>query len=61
MLFGLLIPLAFIGSELYGLIGIFIAIPVANILSGIGARLILNKVLGSIFNELSEKAIQNKN
>ena len=51
MLFVLLIPLVLIGSDLYGLIGIFIAIPVANILSGIGARFILNKVLRLNFDE----------
>ncbi len=48
MLFGLLIPLVFVGSEAYGLIGIFTAIPIANIISGIGARLVLQRVLEMI-------------
>jgi putative MATE family efflux protein len=48
MLFGLLIPFVLIGSNLYGLIGLFIAIPLANILSGIGARLALVKILDSL-------------
>ena len=48
MLFGLLIPFVFVGSEAYGLVGIFTAIPIANIVAGIGARLVLQRVLETI-------------
>ncbi len=45
MLFGLLVPFVFIGSLIYGLTGIFLAIAITSIVAGIGARIVLKKVL----------------
>jgi len=47
-IFVLYVPLAYAGSYLFGVWGIFAAISVANIIAGIAAYLWLKKVLGNV-------------
>jgi putative MATE family efflux protein len=44
-MFGLMVPLAYIGSRLFGLIGIFGAIPFAYIVTGLASCLLLGRFL----------------
>ncbi len=55
-MFVLLIPLAYIGSSLFGLVGIFGAIIVANTIAGIGGYFVLRRAIEDVTWETSTRA-----
>ena len=52
MMFGLFVPMAHLGSELYGLKGIFISGALSFIIIGIASRIIVIKILHKVKQEI---------